>query len=93
MYKLNIHADRNVRKLEFDQFTSDLRLFLNTFCAAQLARWMGRDKGSLSKKLNGIKPITTKDLVDFYGAVSNVITKLKKGGTGISNRAGHDFCR
>ncbi|HVU96817.1 MAG TPA: hypothetical protein VHE34_16425 [Puia sp.] len=79
MSKLNIRPGRNVRKSEFEQFTLDLQLFLNAFCAAQLARWMGRDKGNLSKKLNGIEPITTKDLVDFYGTASSVITKLEKG--------------
>lgn len=79
MSKLNIRPGRNVRKPEFEQFTLDLQLFLNAFCAAQLARWMGRDKGNLSKKLNGIEPITAKDLVDFYGTVSSIISKLKSG--------------
>lgn len=79
MSKLNIRPGRNVRKPEFDQFTLDLQLFLSAFCAAQLARWMGRDKGNLSKKLNGIEPITAKDLVDFYETVSSVVTKLEKG--------------
>ena len=29
--------------------------------------------------MNGIEPITTKDLVDFYGTLSSVITKLERG--------------
>lgn len=79
MSELIIRPHGNIRKLELDQFTSDLQLLLEAFCPSQLAQWMGRDKGNLSKKLNGIEPITAKDLVDFYGTVSSVVAKLRMG--------------
>ena len=79
MSELNVHPGRNVRKQEFDRFTSDLQLFLEAFSLSHLAQWMARDKGNLSKKLTGIEPITAKDLVDFYGTLSSVIIKLRKG--------------
>jgi hypothetical protein len=38
-----------------------------------------RDKGNLSRKLRGNEAITSKDIKDFYGRLSSVITKLKQG--------------
>ena len=74
-----IHPARNLRNLEFERFRTDLELFLQAFPPALLAKWMKKDAGNISKKLNGIDAITQKDLFDFYGALSSVITKLEMG--------------
>lgn len=76
---LKIHASTTVRHADFEKFAKDLELFLEAFTPQLLANWMKKDKGNLSKKLNGLEPITRNDIRDFYGSVSSVISKLKKG--------------
>ena len=79
MPDLKFRPAKNVRHSDFETFAKDLELFLEAFTPQLLANWMGKDKGNLSKKLNGLEPITRNDIRDFYGCVSSVVTKLKKG--------------
>jgi DNA polymerase III delta prime subunit len=76
---LKIHASSTVRRADFEKFAKDLELFLEAFTPQLLANWMKKDKGNLSKKLNGLEAITRNDIRDFYGSVSSVLTKLRKG--------------
>jgi hypothetical protein len=79
MSELKIKKGRDVRKADFEEFDKDLKLFLEAFSPQILSKWVGKNKGNLSRKLNGNKSITRKDLRDFYGSVGSVVAKLKKG--------------
>jgi len=79
MPELKIRPATNVRFEDFQKFAKDLELFLKAFTPQLLAEWIKKDKGNLSKKLNGIEPITRNDIRDFYTGVSSVMEKLKNG--------------
>jgi hypothetical protein len=79
MPELKIYPSKNVRKADFELFAKDLGDFLEAFTQELLAKWMGRDPGNLSKKLNGNEAITRNDLRDFYSTVSSVLTRLRNG--------------
>src|SRR5579871_5103118 len=79
MPDLKIRPAANTRRTDFVKFAQDLELFLEAFTPQLLANWMKKDKANLSKKLNGIEPITRNDIRDFYACVSSVLTKLKEG--------------
>jgi hypothetical protein len=76
---MNIHPAPNVPEADFATFTADVGIFLQFFPLELLARWMGRDAGNLSKKQNGKKAITRKDVIDFYRTIGSVLIKLKSG--------------
>lgn len=72
-------ADGRLEPAEFERFEENLRILLKAFPARKLAKWMGKDRGNLSKKINGIEPITSKFLGDFYGRLHEAIRLLKRG--------------
>ena len=72
-------AGSKLRPADFIKFKADLELLLTVFTAQTLANWMGKDKGNFSKRLNGIDPITTKFLAEFYRKLGPVIHRIKQG--------------
>ena len=71
--------DERLQKAEFEKFMDDLKLLKNVFPAQKLAAWMKKDRGNLSKKINGVEPITPKFLRDFYRRLDRAIRLLKQG--------------
>lgn len=79
MPELKIRPASHIPTLEFCEFTRDVAAFLEAFTPELLAKWMGKDAGNISKKLNGIEPITRKYLIDFYRTIGPILVKLKAG--------------
>jgi len=79
MSDLKMFPAGNIRKADFEKFEKEVILFLRGFTRELLAKWMGRDAGNLSRKLNGAEAVTRKDLRDFESKISSVIIKLEKG--------------
>ena len=79
MSEMHIHPAKNVPPADFAQYAKDLQLFLEAFTPQLLAEWLNKDKGNISKKLNGNEPITRKDIKDFYSKLSSIVAKLKIG--------------
>ena len=79
MAELKAFAESRLRPADFEKFKADLELLLGTFTAQMLANWMGKDKGHLSKKINGIEPVTAKFISDFYRSLDPVISRIRQG--------------
>lgn len=69
----------HLRKEDFEKFEGDLALLLSAFRPELLGKWMGKDAGNFSKKVNGVQGITSNFLRDFYSKLGSVIAKLQKG--------------
>ena len=72
-------AGKAVSQQSLEKFRHDLKLLLEVFTVAKLAKWLGTDKGQLSKKFNGHEPITLYDLNRFHKHLDIVLDKLKRG--------------
>ena len=79
MSELHIYPAKNVSKADFEKYAKDLGLFLEAFTPQLLAEWLDKDKGNISKKLNGNEPITRNDIKDFYSKLSSIVAKLEIG--------------
>ncbi|HVU97970.1 MAG TPA: hypothetical protein VHE34_22255 [Puia sp.] len=82
MSPIKPYPSPRVRPADFIKFRDDLALLLTVFTARELARWMGKDKGNFSKKINGVEPITPKFLNDFYRELGPAIARIKQGAAG-----------
>lgn len=74
-------ASSRLRRVEFEKFKADLELLLTVFTSQMLARWMGKDKGNFSKRVNGVRPVTAEFLGDFYRNLEPVIARVRQGAT------------
>jgi hypothetical protein len=79
MSEINLKRSRNLRKEDFEKYERDIKTFLKAFSPQVLANWLKKDKGNVSRKLNGIESITSNDLADFYSKLGSAITKLQNG--------------
>jgi hypothetical protein len=82
MSPIKPYPSPRLRPSDFIRFRDDLALLLTVCTAQDLANWMGKDKGNVSKKLNGVEPITQKFLADFYQTLSPAIARIKQGAAG-----------
>jgi hypothetical protein len=81
MSELKAFAGGRLRQADFEQWKADLELLLTVFTAQTLAKWMEKDKGNFSRKINGQEAVTPRFLRDFYGKLEPVIARIKQGAT------------
>ena len=82
MSHIKAYPSPALRPADFIKFRDDLELLLTVCAAGELAKWMGKDKGNFSKKLNGVEPITSRFLGDFYRKLGPAIGRARQGAAG-----------
>lgn len=79
MSRVNAFPSSRLRRIEFEKFKADLELLLAVFTSQMLAKWMAKDKGNFSKRINGARPVTAEFLRDFYSSLELVIARVRQG--------------